>query len=63
MMKNTVLTPIKTRKLSPKQYLAEVKRNSVSNNIDHVTFIPPKLGSKGYGSFQVTYKMPVLVSR
>lgn len=63
MMKNSILTPTKTRKLSPKQYLVEVKRNSVSNNIDHVTFIPPKLGSNGYGSFQVTYKIPVLVAK
>ena len=62
-MKNTILTPTKTRKLSPKQYLAEVKKSIASNNIDSVTFIPPKLGSSGYGSFQVTYKIPVLVAR
>ncbi|OBW98136.1 hypothetical protein C8D76_103105 [Pasteurella langaaensis DSM 22999] len=62
-MKNTVLTPTKTRNLSPEQYLMETKKNKVSNNIERVKFIPPKANSRGYGSFQVTYKMPVLVAR
>nr|DAW61840.1 MAG TPA: hypothetical protein [Caudoviricetes sp.] len=55
--------PTKVRTLSPKQYLAEVKKNSVVNNIDSVKFIPPQIGKGGYGTFQVTYKMPLMVSK
>lgn len=55
--------PTKVRTLSPKQYLAEVKKNSVVNNIDSVKFIPPQIGKGGFGQFLVHYKTPVLVER
>lgn len=55
--------PTKTRTLSPKQYLAEVKKNSVVNNIDSVKFIPPQIGKGGFGQFLVQYKTPVLVGK
>lgn len=62
-MRTVLLTSTKTRNLSPKQYLLEAKKNKALNNIECVKFIPPRANSQGYGFFQVTYKMPVLVVR
>ena len=58
-----MLTPVKARRLSPQQYLSEVKKNSFNNNVERVQFIPPQIGKGGFGQFQVTYKMPVLERR
>ncbi|WII95961.1 hypothetical protein LU276_03875 [Moraxella haemolytica] len=57
--KKTVLIPKKERLLDAKTYLAEIQcRQDI---IDDVQFIPPKLGSKGFGSFRVSYSTPVLL--
>lgn len=58
MTKTRLLVPRKTRNVSAKQYLNEAKNTSVNNNIQSITFVPPTFGSSGYGSFQITYKMP-----
>lgn len=63
MTKTKLLIPTKVRNVSARQYLNEAKRNSVNNNIESVRFIPPTIGSSDYGSFQITYKTPVLVAR
>ncbi|MDY2947058.1 MAG: hypothetical protein SOS93_04385 [Mannheimia varigena] len=60
MTKTRLLVPRKTRNVSAKQYLNEAKKASVNNNIQSVTFVPPTIGSSGYGSFQITYKTPQL---
>ncbi len=60
MTKTQLLVPRKTRNVSAKQYLNEAKKASVNNNIQSVTFLPPVIGSSGYGSFQITYKTPQL---
>lgn len=60
MTKTALLVPKKVRNVSAKQYLNEAKKSLVSNNIENVTFVPPKIGSGSYGSFQITYKTPQL---
>lgn len=60
MTKTHLLVPTKVRNVSAKQYLNEAKKSNVNNNIENVTFVPPKIGSGGYGSFQITYKTPQL---
>ncbi len=55
--------PKKQRYLSAKQYLKDVEKNQVTNNIEQVTFIPPTIGKGGFGKFLVKYKRPVLVNR
>ncbi|UXN34357.1 hypothetical protein N8E86_09920 [Avibacterium paragallinarum] len=60
MTKTPLLFPRKVRNVSAKQYLKEAKRSTSNNNIENVVFIPPKIGSGDYGSFQITYKMPQL---
>lgn len=63
MIKTQLLVPQKVRNVSAKQYLNETKKSiSSSSNIQNVTFVPPKIGSSGYGSFQITYKIPQLCS-
>ena len=60
MTKTQLIIHKKVRNVSAKQYLNEAKKSAVSNNIQDVTFIPPKIGSGGYGSFKITYKTPQL---
>ncbi len=57
-----ILTPKKVRNISAFELLEEVKKGSTKTNIKAVCFIPPKLGTKGYGSFNVTYKVPQLLA-
>ena len=58
---DTVLVPLKERYLSAKDYLKEIEKNRLNNNIERVEFIPPKIGKGGYGSFRIKYRVPVLV--
>lgn len=60
MTKTQLLVPQKVRNVSAKEYLNETKKSISSSNIQNVTFVPPKIGSSGYGSFQITYKIPQL---
>ena len=62
-MKNTILTPIKKRYLSPKDYLKDLQLNNIHNNIERVQFVPPEIGKPGFGKFLVEYKTPVVVSQ
>lgn len=57
--KALVLIPKKERTLKPEAYLADIRHHQ--DVIKDVQFIPPKLGSKGFGSFRVQYDTPVLV--
>lgn len=52
-----LLRPIKTERLTAIKFL-EISEKS--NNIEKSRFIPPKLGSKGFGKFEVTYRIPEL---
>lgn len=60
MTKIPLLIPKTVRNLSVKEYLKETKHAHSANNIERVAFVPPRIGSSGYGSFQVTYKTPKL---
>lgn len=51
--------PKKERTLTPAAYLVDIKHRK--DLINNVQFIPPKLGSKGFGSFRVQYDTFVLV--
>lgn len=33
--------------------------NSQYDNIENITFSPPKIGDEGFGKFKITYKTPV----
>lgn len=55
-----ILMPKKVVYLSVDRYVKEIV-NTQNNNIEHVVFIPPVIGSSGFGEFKVTYKNPVLV--
>lgn len=60
MIKAQLLTPKKFHNVSAKEYLKETKNPKVADNIENVVFIPPEIGSNGYGTFQITYKTPQL---
>lgn len=47
------------RLVSPKELLNELKD---SDNLKSIDFIPPKIGSKGFGKFKVSYNTPVLIN-
>lgn len=54
---NSNFKKYETDLLSPKEYL---KLDEVTkSNIKNATIIPPKLGSKGFGSIKVQYKSPI----
>ncbi len=46
--------------LSAYEFLTTVKRNP--ENIKSVSFVPPVIGGKGFGSFDVQYNTPRLVT-
>lgn len=54
-----VLVPTKERRLTPREYLKEVQ--SHADIIVDADFVPPKIGSKGFGFFNVRYSTPVLL--
>ncbi len=57
-MKNFIdLYPQKKQKLSPKDYLSLTGKEK--RNIVRSKFIPPSVGSHGFGHFDVTLKNPV----
>lgn len=60
MTKTLLLTPKKVRNVSAQEFLNEAKKSTVNNNIESIQFVPPRIGSSGYGSFQIKYKMPTL---
>ena len=58
-MKIKLLKPIKTRTVSASDYLVMVAKRP--GDIESSRFIPPKIGGKGFGSVQVTFKNSELV--
>jgi len=54
------LVPIREQLLDPDEYLHALPNLRHNDNIDHVDFIPPRIGKRGYGKFRVRYKSPVL---
>lgn len=60
MTKTLLLTPKKVRNVSAQEFLNEAKKSTVNHNIENVQFVPPKIGGKGFGSFQIKYKIPTL---
>jgi len=57
-MKNYIdLKPIKRKKISPKAYMQLSARKK--GNIARSRFIPPKIGSQGFGYFELIFKHPV----
>lgn len=46
-------------KISAAEYLDLAKNDSPS--IKRVSFVPPRIGDKGFGSFEVEYRNPKLV--
>jgi len=55
-----VLVPITKEIISTRDYL-EISKNDPAA-IKTATFVPPKIGSSGFGSFNVEYKNPKLVA-
>lgn len=56
------LTPKQTETLSAHQYIQRMRNKHQKSNIKHIRFVPPKIGADGYGHFEITYKMPILVT-
>jgi hypothetical protein len=56
-MNSTLLRPIKTEQVTAIQFLTISKK---SNNIEKSRFIPPSLGDKDFGKFEITYRIPEL---
>lgn len=56
-----ILVPTKKRTLSASQYLDDIKQRA--DVISQVSFIPPKIGSQGFGKFCVEYDMPILLPK
>lgn len=57
-MRNTLMKPIAKAYLTAEEYLKLVETDA--NNIKKSKFIPPTIGRKGFGFFEVEYKHPVL---
>ena len=55
------LVPIREQLLDPDEYLHALPNLRHNDHIDHVDFIPPRIGTRGDGAFRVRYKSPVLV--
>jgi hypothetical protein len=51
---------VKREMLSPKAFLEINKTNQGS--IKSASFVPPRIGSKGFGGFDVEYRTPKLVA-
>ena len=49
--------PLKEERISPSTYIKLTPEQKA--NIESAEIIPPKLGSKGFGSFLIRYKFPV----
>lgn len=60
--KSNILRPLTVRKLSSRQMLDEINTKTTNKNIKSVRFISPKIGKKGYGHFEVSYKVPQLMA-
>ncbi len=53
-----VLEPVKAKKVSSAEYLKIIQDHS--DNIEKVEYLIPKFGDDNFGSFKVTYRIPVL---
>lgn len=53
-----VLVPKRVERLSPGDFVVLVDEQR--SNIASSRFVAPRIGSKGFGSFEVRYKVPVL---
>ncbi len=51
------LKPIQKERVSAKEYLRLCREGK--KNISASRFIPPKIGDRGFGAFEITYKRPV----
>jgi len=53
-----VLVPVRVERLSANKFVETVERTRA--NIARSRFIPPSIGSRGFGHFEIEYKVPVL---
>lgn len=53
------LKPVKSRVVSAEEYQTILDKRR--DNIESSRFIPPRIGGKGFGKFQVTFKDKELV--
>lgn len=53
-----VLVPRRVERMSAEEFVVLVESNRV--NIAKSRFVPPRLGSRNFGRFEVQYKVPVL---
>lgn len=53
-----VLVPKRVERLSPGDFVTLVDEQR--SNIASSRFVAPRIGGKGFGSFEVRYKVPVL---
>lgn len=54
MKKMRTLKPVKSRILSPEEFVVFVEKRR--ERIEHSRFIPPNVGQKGFGRFHVEFK-------
>lgn len=52
--RNNLVIPSKRLKLSASEYLSFSEKNG--SDITKTTFLPPKIGGKGFGMFEVTLR-------
>jgi len=57
-MKPKIYKPVAGQVISARTFLNVSKGGT--HNIKHVKFVPPSIGSKGFGEFRVEYRHPVL---
>jgi len=53
-----VLLPVRVERLAPNKFIETIERNK--GNIERTRFIPPVIGSRGFGTFEVRYRTSVL---
>lgn len=53
-----VLVPVRVERLPANKFVEVVEQSRV--NIARSRFVPPSIGSRGFGHFEVEYKVPVL---
>lgn len=51
---------VSREKIAPSDFL--ILSKSQPNSIKSATFVAPKIGSKGFGAFDVEYRVPKLVT-
>ncbi len=57
-MSNDILAPVKRERMTPQDFM--IASNEQRGNIAHVKFIPPVIGDRTFGTFDVEYQNAIL---